>query len=785
MLLLSGAICLAAWIEAAMTTAARAEFLDNLQWSISAWAAAWVTWQAARLPGLPAELRKTRSFFAHGALLLGLGQVLYDVESWRHWLPFPAPSDFLFILAAPAFVGGFLDTLREGLSAGRRRVVVLDVCGFALAILTLALAIYLPFASRASPFELAFLVAYPVVMLSAAASALVTHLYLRQRWTLSWQMIFFGLCVEGLIWMTWNRAVLNQEFLAGSWLSGFFSIAVLMIGCGAAAWRPQTNTSADYDRLCEGLLRQIPLLTVALTATSFCIVVLDKQLTQTLRITLVGLGLTAVFVAIVRQTQQLGERDRLIEAEKVVAESQAKLHYLAHHDPLTGLPNRTLLRERVEQALVSADSKGLATGLIFIDLDQFKEVNDTLGHATGDALLCHIARQLEANLHWTDTVSRQGGDEFTIVLPDLKDVDDAARVAERLMEICSETARANGYELPISMSVGIALHPDDGRDFDTLLQCADAAMYRAKAEGRNTYRFYDAQMHARATDRLHMRMCLSHAIERGELRLHYQPQIDLQTGAFSGAEALLRWESPELGSVPPSTFIPIAEESGLIVEIGGWVLREVCRQAAAWHAIGIPATPVAVNVSVLQFRRGNLEQQVQEALQASYLPAHLLELELTESVLLQDHDRVIATINSLGTLGVRFAIDDFGTGYSSLGYLRQLRVSKLKIDRSFVRETLGCDADGAGIVKAMINLAHTLRLQTVAEGVETAEQADLLRAAGCNIAQGYYYSRPLDPIAFEHYVSAVPPLSAAPTLPTHPSRARARARNCATDPALP
>lgn len=758
LLLVSSAICVCAWIEAALATAPPAELFDNVQWSISSWAAAWMAWRGSRLPGLPDGLRRTRRFFAQGTLLLAGGQVLYDLESWLHWVPFPGPSDALFILMSPAFVRGFIGMLSEALPSARRRVVVLDLIGFGLAILTLALAMYLPSASEAGPVELAFLVGYPVVMLSAAAIALVTHVHLRLRWSLTWQSIFFGLCLEGVIWMIWNRAVLGgHDDLSGSWLSGFFSIAVLLLGWGAATWRPQTNESSDYDRLCEGFLRQIPLITVALTATSFCFVALDKQLTETLRITLVGLGLTAVFVAIVRQTQQLRERDRLIEAEKVAAESQAKLHYLAHHDPLTGLPNRTLLRDRVTQALASAERKGLAAGVIFIDLDQFKEVNDTLGHATGDALLCHIARALEANLHWTDTVSRQGGDEFTIVLSDLKDVDDAARVAERLMELCSATARVNGYELPISMSVGIALYPDDGRDFDTLLQCADTAMYRAKAEGRNTYRFYDAQMHARAADRLHMRMCLSRAIERGELRLHYQPQIDLQTGMLSGAEALLRWESPELGPVPPSTFIPIAEESGLIVEIGGWVLQEACRQAAAWHAIGIPATPVAVNVSILQFRRGNLEQQVKDALQRSDLPAHLLELELTESVLMHDHDRVIATINSLSQLGVRFAIDDFGTGYSGLGYLRQLRVSKLKIDRSFINEASADEADGAGIVRAMINMAHTLRLQAVAEGVETREQVELLRDAGCDVAQGYYYSRPLDVLGFEHYVFETAP----------------------------
>jgi predicted signal transduction protein with EAL and GGDEF domain len=350
-------------------------------------------------------------------------------------------------------------------------------------------------------------------------------------------------------------------------------------------------------------------------------------------------------------------------------------------------------------------------------------------------------------------VSRQGGDEFTVVLADVRGVADVVRVAEEIMGISGTTARVGDLELPISISLGIALYPDDGSDFESLLQCADAAMYRAKAAGRNSYRFYDAQIHAEITSRIRMRHALSHAIERNELYLLYQPQIELTTGSVCGAEALLRWVSVDLGSVPPATFIPVAEESGLIVDIGGWVLREACRQVAQWRENGMPPLPVAVNISVAQFRRDNLLERVTAVLRDSHLPPELLELELTESVLMQEQDRVITTLNRLRSVGVSVSIDDFGTGYSSLAYLRRLAVSKLKIDGSFVQAAVDDERSGARIVRAIIDMARALELQTVAEGVETTAQLEMLRSAGCAIAQGYRFSPPLAPGDFAAFVA--------------------------------
>jgi EAL domain-containing protein (putative c-di-GMP-specific phosphodiesterase class I) len=321
------------------------------------------------------------------------------------------------------------------------------------------------------------------------------------------------------------------------------------------------------------------------------------------------------------------------------------------------------------------------------------------------------------------------------------------------MELSAGTTQIGGYELLLSMSAGVALYPDDAADFDSLLQCADTAMYRAKAAGRSAYRFYDAQMNAESADRIHMRTRLARAIERGELHLYYQPLIEIDTGKVCGAEALLRWSSPEAGEVPPASFIALAEDTGLIVEIGGWVLMQACQRASAWGRLGLPPVRLAVNVSVLQFRRGNLEAQVVAALSASGLAPRWLELEVTESVLMQDQDRVIATLERLSELGVGIAIDDFGTGYSSLSYVKRMQAGKIKIDRTFVHDATNDGGGGAAIVRAMIEMARALNVITVAEGVESDAQLAFLRDCRCDLGQGYLFARPMPPEDFARYLA--------------------------------
>jgi diguanylate cyclase (GGDEF)-like protein len=423
------------------------------------------------------------------------------------------------------------------------------------------------------------------------------------------------------------------------------------------------------------------------------------------------------------------------------AAAEKKLEFLAHHDMLTGMPNRLLLRDRFEQAAAEADREHSGVAVLFLDLDNFKQVNDTLGHNYGDQLLVKVVERLRNCLREADTISRQGGDEFIVLLPHSHDVRVIGGVAEHIVQAFADPFEIESYSINTTFSIGISLYPDDSREFDALLKNADTALYQSKDSGRDTYRFFSEKMNIDAQEQLHLQGQLRNAVKNQEFLLHYQPQIDIGSGRMIGAEALVRWQHPELGLIPPGKFIPLAERTGLVIPMGEWVLNEACRQARQWMDSGQPLV-MAVNLSALQFKRGNLLETVAEALKQSGLPPHMLELELTESILVQDVEVAIKTLRSLKEMGVKLSIDDFGTGYSSLSYLKRLAVNKLKIDQSFVRE-LAIDADSAAIVKAIIQLGHTLQLTVIAEGVETDAQFAFLRNYGCDEVQGYLFSRPV------------------------------------------
>lgn len=422
--------------------------------------------------------------------------------------------------------------------------------------------------------------------------------------------------------------------------------------------------------------------------------------------------------------------------------AQEQIEFLAYHDALTRLPNRLLAKDHLEQAIFAAERDGGKVALLFIDLDKFKTINDSLGHVIGDELLKAVSVRLGECLRDTDTLSRQGGDEFLIVLSDMQDTDCITVVAEKILVRLAEPFMIEHHELAISLSIGIAVYPDDGKDFDTLLKQSDTAMYQAKESGRNTYRFHTDQMNIDAIEHLRMRNGLRRALEQDEFVLHYQPQISLANGAIIGVEALIRWHHPELGMVPPGRFISIAEDSGLIVPMSDWVLLEACRQAVTWRKSGLPELQVAVNLSAVQFKRGDVEKSVTYALAESGLDPALLELELTESILIKDTEKVLNTVRRLKALGVKLSIDDFGTGYSSLSYLKQFNVDKLKIDQSFVRD-MADDPNDAAIVNAIIQMAKSLNLATIAEGVENERQLALLRLQNCDEVQGYHFARPM------------------------------------------
>lgn len=426
-------------------------------------------------------------------------------------------------------------------------------------------------------------------------------------------------------------------------------------------------------------------------------------------------------------------------------QAEEKLRIVATHDPLTALPNRTLLHERLSHALAKAQRHGRLLAVLFVDLDRFKNVNDTLGHDAGDRLLQIAAQRLYDCLRETDTMARQGGDEFVVLMDELADREAIAPVSQRILDAMTRPFVIDGQEISITASIGISVYPDDGR---TLLRNADIAMYRAKEKGKNNYQFYSTQIDNYSVERLALESGLRRALERGEFSLHYQPKVNIATGQISGMEALLRWQHPEMGAIAPGRFIPVAEEIGLILPIGAWVLRTACIQNRAWQQLGLRRFPVAVNLSPRQFAGEGLLGDVKAALDESGLEGSYLELEITESMVMVDPERAVTMLRQLKELGIRVAIDDFGTGYSSLAYLKRFPIDSVKVDRSFV-EDIPDDVDSMAIAQAIIAMAHNLRLKVVAEGVESEAQLGFLRGEGCDEIQGYYFSaaRPASEIA--------------------------------------
>jgi diguanylate cyclase (GGDEF)-like protein/PAS domain S-box-containing protein len=465
---------------------------------------------------------------------------------------------------------------------------------------------------------------------------------------------------------------------------------------------------------------------------------------------------------VAQRTEQLSQTVAALElkiAEQQAAEARAQR--LAMFDGLTGLPNRHLLADRASQAIDIARRSDEPLAVLFLDLDHFKNVNDSLGHRVGDTLLVQLAARLRGAVREQDTVARTGGDEFVLVLP-LTDIAGAAHLATKLMGLASAPFQVDQQELTVTPSMGIAMFPTDGDDFDMLLKCADAAMYRAKRDGRNAYRFFTSEMQAQSARALQLENALRRALERQQLSLHYQPQLALEADGEArivGAEALLRWQHPELGWVSPAEFIPIAEATGLILPIGEWVLREALSQLRRWDDAGLPELTMAVNLSAVQFRHDGLPELVGRLLAELDMAPARLELELTEGAAMDNPAVAITVMNELHARGVRLSIDDFGTGYSSLSYLKKFRVSKLKIDQSFVRD-LTEDAEDRAIVDAVIRMAGALGLQTLAEGVETEGQLAFLRRQGCEAVQGYLFSRPLPAAAFVEFVRSGQTVSA-------------------------
>jgi diguanylate cyclase (GGDEF)-like protein/PAS domain S-box-containing protein len=443
--------------------------------------------------------------------------------------------------------------------------------------------------------------------------------------------------------------------------------------------------------------------------------------------------------------------------DRKIAEAQIK--FLAYHDALTGLPNRALALDRLSNALAGARRRKSKVAVLFLDLDRFKLINDSLGHAAGDILLQVVAKRLKSCIREQDTVARLSGDEFLILLSDINNIPDVAIAAERIMDAITAEFVIQDQPLNIRCSLGISIFPEHGEDCETLMKYADAAMYSAKENGRNNYRFFTGDMNDESVERLTLEHGLKLALGNKELFLVYQPQLDIATGNITGMEALLRWQNPDIGLVPPDKFIPIAENSGMIVTIGEWVLRTACAQARRWQEEGLPPVPVAVNVSAVQFRQENFCDLIRRVLHETGLAPQYLELELTESLLLADADVTLSVVRELRDIGVTLAIDDFGTGYSSFSHLRKFRFNKLKIDRSFLRD-VAVNSDDAAITAAIISMGKSLKLKVIAEGVETEAQMSFLRSHQCDEIQGYYFSKPLTAEKASDWLRDIPVLNA-------------------------
>lgn len=432
--------------------------------------------------------------------------------------------------------------------------------------------------------------------------------------------------------------------------------------------------------------------------------------------------------------------------------SEEKIIRMANYDNLTGLPNRRLLMNYLSQAITLVRRRALYAAVLFIDLDRFKLINDTLGHSAGDELLKEVAERLKKCVRLSDTVGRLGGDEFIVLLPDIEQIEDIIIICNRINTIFDSPLKIGEHEVSVMMSIGISVYPTDGEDGETLLRKADVAMYRAKSDGKSCYRFYSDGMSQSGADRLRLESRLRRAAERGELYLNYQPQVDINTGRIYGAEALMRWHDPGYGLISPKEFIPIAEESGLIIPIGEWLLRTACLQIKTWQDNGFNDIKLSVNISLRQFMQKEFAHTVDRILKEAGIDAGYLELELTESIIMDNAETVIKILNELKQIGVRLAIDDFGTGYSSLIYLKHMPIDIIKIDQSFVRD-MTVDSDDAAICDAIIKLAKSLDLEVIAEGVETMEQLELLRSLDCNNIQGYIISKPLSCNDFEILLS--------------------------------
>ena len=838
-------------------------FFDNLHWTFGTITAAILAWMSFR-KATPKDM-KTLRWFAIGLTGYATGQVFWDVQTFFRYAGFPAPSDLFYLWLGPCVAAGLLHAIHTRTKPTQRKTIWLDATTLSVAVLTLVLVIYLPKRGDTELFPLLILITYPVSLFIPTCLGLIMIPVFRLRLTLKYLLFLPALAVTGWSWMKWNSMALDGTTIDGAWFNISFSVAILAMGAGVATWKFEQSSSPKYDRLCEGLLRMLPLLTVV---TACAAVIFSHSMTTLPRIVSISVdvgALTVILLAMVRQSMLLKERDQLLAAQEAVRQNEERLRFMletcpiavriakgsdhqvifsnrsyaelinvetgnvtsvdpgsyyanpedyedvfeqlsktgsitnkllelkipgvgtkwvlasyfrvsylnehsvigwfyditekkkseeliwtqANFDPLTGLPNRRMFRDRLEQELRKAHRTALPLALMLLDLDGFKEVNDTLGHDMGDILLKDAAQRLNSCVRETDTVARLGGDEFTVIMGELDEPGSVERVAQDILQKLAEPFHLGIETAYITASIGITLYPEDAAGIDELLKNADQAMYAAKNQGHNRYNYFTPSMQAAAQARMRLANDLRGALADNQFRVVYQPIMELATGAIHKAEALIRWQHPARGLIGPDEFIPIAEDTGMIVDIGDWVFREAARQAGRWRASRHAEFQISVNTSPAQFySEGNSLAAWSYNLQKLGLPGQSIAVEITEGLLLDASAAITDQLLAFRDAGIQVSIDDFGTGYSSLSYLKKFDIDYLKIDRSFVRN-LTPDSDDMALCEAIIVMAHKLGMKVIAEGVETEEQRDLLAAAGCDYWQGYLFSKPVPAEEFE------------------------------------
>ena len=717
-------------------------------------AMSWAAWRTARYSR---HVASAWWLFASSQACFLAGETLWTIQELiYHRQPFPSVSDLFFSLQYPALLVGVVLLPKMPLRPREWLAIALDMGVISITALALWWNFLLsPMLAGVEPATLYLSIAYPVLdllVLIAISHLLLRRLNVGDRSALRWLVLAIVLEIG-------TDFIFGMQSIAGTYQTGnlldvgwvAFAILCAVAGVhqataapnGEAESSPQGSSSLSHGEITR-MAKYLPFIWIAMAYGMLCLSVTSHLAIAHLHIvTLVGI---ITLLTLARQALALRENSLLAARLRTELDerrnAEAYIDYLAHHDHLTTLPNRVLFKQRFGQAVSVARRSGTKIALMFLDLDRFKTINDTLGHHYGDHLLKAVAERLKGCLRPIDLICRHGGDEFLIMLPQIGNADQIEEVVREIADNLSLHFDLDGHPIRTSFSIGISLFPDHGEDYHALLKRADSAMYRAKERGRNTHQFFTDKMNIDTGERLQMENRMRIGIDRGDFSLQFQPLVDTQSQRAWAVETLLRWDDPEYGRVSPATFIPIAEESGLIVPLGDWVLQEACLQARRWIDAGLDDIVVAVNISALQFRREDFVGTVTAALRRAALKPRHLELEITESALVVDPDTVAKIIRKLKRFGIVIAIDDFGTGYSSLSYLKRFNVDKLKIDQSFVRD-LTDNPDDAAIVHAIITMAHNIKLSTVAEGVETLEQVIHLRKAGCTTMQGYFFCQPM------------------------------------------